>query len=286
MEGGSVSITLTTDAKGRPTGAEGEIPRAGPFRIDGLEDGSYGVLAATRSKDGRTTFASTPVTLAGHSVEGLRIEMRPGVALRVEVKMAEENAAPPSRIGFVPLSTEGWGPMMDIGPPGGDDVPYRTGLPPGRYDVALMQLRGYAVASIVLNGTPVPPGAEVDLESSESVLTYTLTTHLGAVTGTVRDSDGQTVADAAVVLAPESFAATGQDRLSLPPGNGDETTSDDGGRFSFSGLAPGRYKAIAMKGDGRFRAFDVGTMRDRMRTADVVVVSADQSVRIDVEVGK
>ena len=42
VEGGSISVTLGTEERGRPTGAEGEIPRSGGhFGIDGLEEGSY-----------------------------------------------------------------------------------------------------------------------------------------------------------------------------------------------------------------------------------------------------
>jgi len=99
MDSGSVSITLATEEKGRPTGAEGEIPRAGPFRIDGLEEGSYRVLAATRSKDGQIgLFASKLVVLTGHSVDDLKTEMRAGVTLHVAVQMAEQRTVPgPSR---------------------------------------------------------------------------------------------------------------------------------------------------------------------------------------------
>jgi hypothetical protein len=286
-ETGVISITLTTEAKGRPTGAEGEIPHAGPFRIDGLEPGSYRVLAAGRLKDGQTrVFASRLVELAGHSVDDLAAELRPGVALQVVVKVAEEKAEPPKRFSFVPLSTDGWGPIDDGGPPG-DSKMYRTGLPPGNYNIAMMQMPGYAVASTALNGTALLPGAAVDLESPESVLTVVLTTELGSVTGVVKDSEQKPVAEATVALAPELFGGASDDRLSLPPGAGETTVSDGSGRFAFNGLAPGRYRAIALPGrEGLRPAADAGLIRERMRTAEVIVVLAGQSTGCDLLVGR
>ena len=282
VETGSISVTLTTEDKGRPTGAEGEIPRAGPFRIDGLEPGSYRILAATRSPDGQHRFfASQAVVLTGHSVDDLSTELRPGVALRVALKMAEENAEPPRRFNFSPLSTEGW--FIDEGAPGTDSGMNRSNLPPGKYNLALMQMPGYAVASMDLNGTPLPPGSPVDLQSPESLLTYVLTTQLGSVSGTVRDSEGQAVAEATVVLVPESFVDNGGDPLSLPSGAGETVISDGKGRFAMEGLAPGRYKATAFRDGDRWRAMDGAAIRERLRTAEPVVVTAGQTTNLDLK---
>jgi hypothetical protein len=165
---------------------------------------------------------------------------------------------------------------MDDGGPGSDASMSRAGLPPGKYNVPVMRMPGYAVSSITLNGTPVPLGASIELESPESVLTYVLTTQLGSVTGTVRDSDRQAVAEAAVVLAPESFGDSGEEMV----------TADGGGRFVFSGLAAGRYRVIALDGGDRRRAMDAAVIRERMKAAEVVVVSAAQNTVIDVEVAK
>ena len=279
-ETGSISITLNTEEKGRPTGAEGEIPHAGPFRIDGLEPGSYRILAATRSPDGQhRLFASQLVVLTGHSVDDLSTELRPGVTLRVALKMAEENTEPPRRFNFIPLSTDGWGPL-DESPPGTDSGMNRTNLPPGKYNLALMQMPGYAVASMTLNGTPLPPGAAVDLQSPESLLTYVLTTQLGSIAGTVRDSDGQPVPEATVVLAPEAFVDTAGDPLSLPPGAGETVMSDGNGRFVIEGLAPGHYKATAFKDGGRMNG---AIIRERLRTAEPVTVTASQTTSLDLK---
>ncbi len=285
LETGSISVTLATEEKGRPTGAEGEIPHAGPFRIDGLEPGSYRILAATRSPDGQhRAFASQLVVLTGHSVDDLIAELRPGVALRVGFKMAEENAEPPRRFNFSPLSTEGW--FIDEGAPGTDSGLNRTNLPPGKYSLALMQMPGYAVASMTLNGTPLLPGSPVDLQSPESLITFVLTKQLGSVAGTVRDSDGQAVAEATVVLAPESCVDIGADPHSLPPGTADVVMSDGNGHFAIEGIAPGRYRGTAFREGDRRRAIDGGLIRERLRTAETIVVTAGQSTSLELTAGK
>jgi len=53
LESSQISLTLETEEKGRPTGAESVIPHAGPFHIEGLEPGSYRILAASGSRIGR-----------------------------------------------------------------------------------------------------------------------------------------------------------------------------------------------------------------------------------------
>jgi len=203
------------------------------------------------------------------------MELRPGVSLRVEVKMAEENAEPPKRFNFVPLSTDGWGPMDDAEPPGAQGKMNKTGLPAGKYKIALMRTPGYAVASTALNGAPVPPGADVDLQGPESVLTFVLTTQPGSLTGVVRDSDRHPVADAEVVLVRESVDEPA-----------DMMEPDRSGRFAFTGLAPGRYQVIAVSDVDRRWAMNSAFLRDRMKSAAVVEVSAGQSANVDVAVGK
>jgi uncharacterized protein (DUF2141 family) len=127
----------------------------------------------------------------------------------------------------------------------------------------------------MLNGAPVTPGAEIDLQGPESVLTVVLTTQLGSVTGVVRDSDQHPVADAEVVLVRESVDEPA-----------DMIEPDVSGRFAFTGLAPGRYQVIAVSDIDRRWAINSAFLRERMRTAEVVVVSGGQSTNLDVAVGK
>ena len=173
--------------------------------------------------------------------------------------------------------------MIDENEPPGASKPYRTGLPPGKYHIALMQMPGYAVVSTTLNGTPVPPGAPVDLESPESVRTYVADNARGAPDRrTVRDSDQHAAPDVMVVLTPESFADAAGDDSSLPRLGEEMVLSDGAGRFVFNGLAPGRYRVIALKGKDRLGPIPPALIRERMKTAESVEVSAGQSSNVEV----
>ena len=163
MESGSISVTLRTEEKGRPTGAEGEIPRTGPFRIDGLEEGSYRVLAATRSKDGVSLFAAKVVQLMNHSAEDLRMDLRSGVALRVAVKMDDDKTKTLRRASCsFPSRQSGGRYSTRVYAPGGEvEKIYRTGLLAGKCKSAAMQMPGYASQfRATQNGTPVRSGCD------------------------------------------------------------------------------------------------------------------------------
>jgi hypothetical protein len=119
------------------------------------------------------------------------------------------------------------------------------------------------------------------LESPESLLTIVLTSTPGSITGTVRDSEQQAVAGATVMLSPESFGGGG-----LPLSDREVAVSDGNGRFTISGLAPGRYQAIAMNGEDRRGTMDTGAIAERLRMAEAIVVEAGKSTSVDVTVGK
>jgi hypothetical protein len=57
--------------------------------------------------------------------------------------------------------------------------------------------------------------------------------------------------------------------------------NDRRGAFALSGIAPGRYKAVALTGDDRRRDHDMAILGDKLRAADSFEVTAGQSVSIN-----
>ena len=55
-------------------------------------------------------------------------------------------------------------------------------------------------------------------------------------------------------------------------------SNDDKGAFVFSGIAPGKYKAIALTGDERKRDHDLTLLGPKLDLADAFEVAAGQSV--------
>jgi hypothetical protein len=272
MGAGAVSLTLGWDTQGRPAGAEGDVPKPGPFRIDGLEAGSYRVLASARASDGVTRlFANKSVELTRNSVDDLALELLPGVSLRAVVKMEDDKESPPARFNVLPVSQDGWGPI-DLGPPGASATAF-SNLPRGRYSFAGMRIPGHAVVSMSLNGTPIEPGSDAILESPDSVLTIVLTTELGNISGVVRDASQQPVADAEVAL------------VAMPAAMENTVTSDANGRFTFNGLAPGGYKLFVVGNTERRRIPGRAALLDRVKLAELIVVKPHETANIELHAG-
>jgi Carboxypeptidase regulatory-like domain len=291
MEGDG--ITISVSSLDRQTGVEGEIPKAGPFHIDGLDDGAYRILATTKAIPGRSrAFVSRTLELTDRNIDDLRLVMRPGVALRAVVTMAEEKADTPAGIRFMPLALDGWMPFY-LDEPRTETTPDRlrvAALPPGEYWTdSLMLPSGYAVVSASYNGQPVSNSA-IHVEAPESAVTYLLTSLPGRVTGTVRDADGKPVPDASVVLLPawvldtfETFDPQMQRTIGLMR-MAHVQNSDTNGGFHFSDLAPGLYKAVALTGNARRSTHDLIFLRDRLRLVDALVLERGQTANLDIHV--
>jgi protocatechuate 3,4-dioxygenase beta subunit len=136
---------------------------------------------------------------------------------------------------------------------------------------------GYAVASVSFNGRSAA-NTTVDLEESESTIGFVLTSRPCGIAGTVRDANRNPVPEAAVVLLPESLPDSLErfDETSVRV-----TTSDAGGAYRFTNLAPGRYKLAALAGDERQKARDLSFLRDRVRSADAVTLDFGQNKTLD-----
>ena len=113
-------------------------------------------------------------------------------------------------------------------------------------------------------------------DTPDSSLTIVLTDQPGAVGGSILDGEQKPVA-AKVVLVPEPLP-TGFDLWAIRV-----ASTDPKGSFAFSGLAPGKYKAVALTGDDRKRDHDLSLLGDRFRAADAFEVVAGQNVNIVVK---
>jgi hypothetical protein len=66
------------------------------------------------------------------------------------------------------------------------------------------------------------------------------------VTGTVRDADQKPVPNAIIWLLPASLPDLSGRFFFMQPGAGGRVNSDANGVYSVGGLAPGRYRAVAL----------------------------------------
>lgn len=283
MERAGISITL----RGEAIHITGEIPRAGLFHIDGLQEGSYTLFAVTMASPRQSHgFVTRTIELTDRDVDDLNLTMQTGIALRAVVTMAEDKAVAPADIRFDPLFMDAPEWTMGVSDQGAERMD-RFGvadLPPGSYMPVLENVpAGYAVSSVSYNGQPVPVSAAIDVEAAESDVTYVLTTRTGGVTGTVRDADQKPVPGAAVWILPPALPDTIGRFSFMARGQGGMAEADGNGAFQVGGLAPGRYKAVAIKGQGR-NLPNMLSLRDHLDSADAVVVEAGQAASLDVRV--
>jgi len=205
------------------------------------------------------------------------------------VTMAEEDKEKPIvpvGIRFNPLSIDAPEWTIDLSTQGAaQTAPLRVAdLPPGSYMPALLNVpSGYAVRSVSYNGQPVPVSTAIDVEAPESDVMYVLTTRMGRVTGTVRDADQKPVPGATVWVLPPSLPATIDRFVLFAPGQAGTTEADGNGAFQFGGLAPGRYKVVAIRGQLRYPRTML-YLRDQLDSADPVAVEAGQTASLDAHI--
>jgi hypothetical protein len=252
---------------------EGQLDQAGKFRIDGLDAGKYTLVATTIPVGGADhTYSTLTFELTDHSLEDMKIRMRPGVTVRATFRMDEDGVSVPKGVRLL-LSPFSKG-RTEQGPDEGGLV--ATDVAPGEYWPRRVAPKGYALVSTACNGRPVAH-TTLDLESAESTIEFVLTSQPGLVTGTARDRDQQTVARAKVLLAPDPLPDDLErfDRAELRTAE-----ADDNGAFVFRDLPPGRYRLVTGDEDD----VDLAALRALMSGSEKVEVAKGQTVSVDVRV--
>jgi hypothetical protein len=158
------------------------------------------------------------------------------------------------------------------------------GLPPGSVWPVLIPPPGYAVTSVSYGGRPVVNTA-FDAEARESTVSFVLTSRPAGVTGTVRDANQKPVPEAAVVILPEGMADVGDGTILLRVVLlRSSATSDANGVFHLGNLAPGRYRAVALRGNGDENAADWNFLRKKVSSGERVELDFGQTANLDLRV--
>jgi hypothetical protein len=121
----------------------------------------------------------------------------------------------------------------------------------------------------VLNGTIKIAG------SVSSMLEVVIGVGGGQIKGVVNDRRSQPVPVAQIVLVPDRA----RDRVELYR----TTTSDEDGKFTFSGVIPGDYKAFSWEGLEQYSWFDPDLLAQSESSGKAVHVTNQSSDTIDVK---
>jgi protocatechuate 3,4-dioxygenase beta subunit len=278
---GTINIVAAGEGVTR-AGYSGKASVPGAFVVEGLPAGQYrldsvrGQTEAVRDSAGLsfslwTMRLNLAFAITDHDVTGLRAVPEPGGQVGVNGFFRMVNGSDPLPAGLsVRYSYPQPGGQSDAIPVSDSGLFWLTGAP-GEYSVQPLAPAGYAVTEVRYGGANYL-NSLLPLKG-EAPITILLSNQPGSVTGSVTGGDGKPVA-CRIALVPYP-APAGFDFRAIRV-----VKDDDQGAFVFRGLAPGRYKAVALAGDDQKRDHDLALLGDRLRTADVLEVAAGQSASI------
>jgi hypothetical protein len=217
---------------------------------------------------------NVPFTITNHDVEGIKIVPQPELGVEGFFRMANSGSPLPAGLS-VQFAFPSPGGQSDSIPVAENGQFWLTGYA-GDYSVRPVVPAGYAVTEIRYGGANYLNSLiPMKGDSIDSSLSIVLTNQPAAVEGSIVDGEQKPV-PARIVLAPDP----------LPPGFDWRAirvvSNDKQGAFTLSGLAPGRYKAVALAGDDRKRDHDLSLLAEKLAAADAIEVVAGQSVSINI----
>lgn len=227
-----------------------EMHKDGSFVIRDVAPGAYTILA-TVENGAVPMMARQSLQVVSASVDGLRLAPQPGGWVRGRVRLESKGNTgrfDPSQMfltlrsvdgdddSFAFIAENGFSHLAHVSADG--SVEWKS-VPPGNYYV---QFAGEGNADWYLKSVAAG-GRETD-DSGISVSGGTVVLDLvasasgGVVDGVVTDRKGEPVANAVIVAAPEARLRWRTDRYR-------KTVSDQSGRFTLRGIAPGEYTIFA-----------------------------------------
>jgi hypothetical protein len=207
---------------------------AGLFEFQNVVPGSYVIQAVPdgeRNSVNRPT-AHVPVTVGEEDVTDVHVTLGPGAEIPGVVKLDDAPATQTFQITFEPLDGGGLEDVANVK----DGAFELRSVAPTIYHIAITNLPdGYCVKSMRFAGRDVVH-RELDLSSGAGgTLEIQLSAKPAAITGTVRNSNGDPVSSAIVQV-------WSKDDPEVRP-----ALTDDAGHFTLRNFAPGEYRVIAFE---------------------------------------
>jgi hypothetical protein len=227
-----------------------EMRKDGSFEIRDVSPGSYTILATVENASA-PMMARQALQVTAANVEGVRLAPQTGGTIRGRLRMESSAAvrADPSQVFLLLHSADGdddgMGFMLgdafdNVAHVNADGSFEWKNAPAGHYSVQISDasaMPDWFLKSVAVGGRSV---ADDGFSMSSGTMTLdVLASGNGAVAeGVARNQKDEPVADAVVVAVPEARWRSRPDRYR-------KAVTDQSGRFSLRGLAPGDYTLLA-----------------------------------------
>jgi hypothetical protein len=270
----SLAVQLLGGNAATFTMAQAYDPATGSFVLRDVIPGAYLLQAASPPSSARV-----PVEVVNTNVEGLVVTVDSGVNINGRF-VVESGAMPPSSTLRVQLrmmasgATNFVGAVPSSSPVAADGSFVLSNVLQGQYRVAIPPSQDFYVKDIrydradALNG-PI----EVSRRNSDSgTMEVVISRNVGQIDGLIVDDRGQPVSGVQAVLIPDT-----RDRTELYR----TATTDQGGRFTMRGIAPGDYKLLSWEALENFGYFDPDVMRRAENLGKAVRVAENSKLAVE-----
>jgi len=244
----------------------------GVLEISGLPPGRFN-LRVNSNKNGETASRSEDVQLGGDSEVTLSEANASGTVSGI-AKLESGAAQVPAPMIQLRARATGERFMARVEQSGEFSLKDQT-LPPGTYDVLVVQPAVIAVKSMSASGAKVS-GRSVEIAGGQDVrLNIVLSEGTGRVTG-VALKDGKPVDGVMIVLVPD-----------VPEHNlvlfrRDQSDSD--GTFALAGVHPGKYTVVAIEDGWELEWLTPGVLEKYLAGGEAVRVTANAKIEVKVKV--
>ena len=289
---GSFVNLVTRQGNGMSSTGGGQVAPDGTFTLNGVAPGDYSLEVRSQLRPGvaqEIEFGSTPITVAGAEITGVRIITGRGATISGRVIFEGTRPQSPSEQGplrVFPNPADPSRPFM-IGGIGPDSRNNGTVDVNGNFQLAglsgrvflLVSAAGWVIKSISLDGEDVTD-EPLELTGKQSVagLVIRLTDKLTQISGKVSDSRGQLSRECTVIFqSAEARDPIIASRLLRT------ARCDSKGSFQMRGMRPGRYVVTAITSLEQGRQFAPEFQEQLRRSAREFSVREGDSVTVDLK---
>ncbi len=259
------NVMIEADESSFTTGTsnlDSGLEKDGSFDIDGVPPGSYELQVVDNNSHGSIT--AMPVEVKAADVNGVKLPLPSRLQLKGTVRMLGSEDATFSGMDVSVRDIRGLANPQAM-PVAADGTFQIENLWPGKYGVGVSTKDQNEYVKSILYGGQEVLGLPVDLAANSAAgLEVILAKGAGQVEGTIQSSGGSGPSVSDVVLI--------SDREHQDYGGVSFSAVDQSGHFSFKGVPPGRYFALAAAG------VEIGLWAN----ADFTSQLRDKGVEVDV----